>query len=109
MYMYMCMYIHVYYVCIYIYIYVHIYICPYYLHSWYCMHSIARVRVMYNECKTTFERNHRLVDGILCVRTVGFQKPALQLGDHWKYLLQPMISRLIPRRQSRIVGKVEVA
>ena len=35
--------------------------------------------------------------------------PLLHLRNHWKHLLQPMVSGLIPRRQDRIVDEVEVA
>ena len=60
-------------------------------------------------CNYTFERNHRLVDAVLWMRTICFQTPLRHLGDHRKHLLQPMVSGLIPRRQGHVVDEMEVA
>ena len=81
-----------------------------------CMHMhVHTLLVQYNTnvyilCvyNYTFERNHRLVNAILRMRTVCCQKPLLQLGDHWKHLLQSVIAWLIPRRQSCVVSEVQV-
>ena len=75
------------------------------LHSIYCIVHVLFIPI----CNYTFERNHRLVDAVLKMRTVCFQTLLLHLIDHWKHLLQPMVSGLIPRRQGRIVDEVEVA